>query len=104
MRLPRMPRADLVRYYDTNIDLRDYECRKAWNSLFIGRTGEACPCWILNVGNVREQSLAQLWNNAKMRGFRQSCQKHLFAMCPGCCWLCHKGGSSTCSCTDRSEF
>ena len=102
LRLPRMPRADLVRYYDTQVRLADYECRNAWNTLFIGRKGDAYPCWIVKVGNVREQSLAQLWNNPVMRGFRQSCQKRLFAMCPGCCFIEHKGGESgACSCGDR---
>ncbi len=104
LRLPRMPRADLLKYYDSQIDLGDYECRRAWNAFFVGRTGDAYPCWIMKVGNVREQSLAQIWNNATMRRFRQSCQKHLFAMCPGCCFLDHRGGSTVCSCTDRSEF
>ncbi len=104
LRLPRMPRADLVRYYDSQVDLRDYECRNAWNTLFIGRKGDAYPCWIVKVGNVRGQSLAQLWNNGVMRGFRKACQKHLFAMCPGCCFIDHKGGSSECTCTDRSSF
>lgn len=90
IRLPRMPRAAILDYYDQGIDLNQYECRNAWNTLFIGRQGDAYPCWIVKVGNVREQSIKQLWNNVVMRGFRQSCQKRLFAMCPGCCFLEHR--------------
>lgn len=90
LRLPRMPRQDLLTYYDGHIDLKNYECRNAWNTLIIGRTGDAYPCWIQKVGNVKEESLKQIWNNATMRGFRQTCQKKLFAMCPGCCFLDHK--------------
>ncbi len=90
LRLPRMPRAELIRYYDQGIDLKDYECRNAWNTLIIGRQGDAYPCWIRKVGNVREQSIKELWNNTTMREFRQTCQKKLFATCPGCCFLEHK--------------
>jgi len=92
VRMPRMPREELITYYDGtgNINLKDYECRNAWNTLIIGRQGNAYPCWLKNVGNVREQSLKELWNNAAIREFRQTCQKKLFAPCPGCCFLEHK--------------
>ena len=90
LRLPRMPRSELTKYYTVGIDLQEYECRNAWNTLFIGRQGNAYPCWIRNVGNVRDQSLRELWNNTMMREFRQTCQKKLFATCPGCCFLEHK--------------
>lgn len=90
LRLPRMPRAELLKYYDGGIDLKDYECRNAWNTLFVGRQGNAYPCWIQKVGNVREQSLKEIWNGPVIRDFRQVCQKKLFAMCPGCCFIDHK--------------
>ncbi|MBI2432303.1 MAG: radical SAM protein [Candidatus Hydrogenedentes bacterium] len=91
LRLPRMPREELLDYYDdVRLDLKNYECRNAWNTLFIGRQGNVYPCWIIKVGNVRENNLKELWNNATMRGFRQTCQKKLFALCPGCCFLEHK--------------
>lgn len=95
LRLPRMPREDLLNYYDgTGINLKNYECRNAWNTLIVGRTGDAYPCWIIRIGNVREHTLQELWNNAAMREFRQTCQKKLFAMCPGCCFLDHKSGAT----------
>lgn len=92
VRLPRMPREDLLDYYDgRGIDLKAYECRNAWNTLIIGRLGDAYPCWLQKVGNVRESSLKELWHNAEMRQFRQTCQNKLFAPCPGCCFLEHRG-------------
>lgn len=95
LRLPRQPRKDLLDYYDPDIpiqqtNLDDYECRNAWNTMIIGRMGEAYPCWIKKVGNVRENSLKELWNNATMKEFRQTCQNKLFATCPGCCFIDHK--------------
>ena len=90
LRLPRMPKVGLLDYYEKGIRLKDYECRNAWNTLIIGRRGDAYPCWIVKVGNVRENSIKELWNNAAMRAFRQTCRRRLFAMCPGCCFLDHK--------------
>ena len=90
LRLPRMPLEAILDYYDGGIDLGGFECRNAWNTLFIGRTGDAYPCWIRRVGNVREQSIRALWNNAEMRGFRRICRRRLFAACPGCCFLEHR--------------
>jgi radical SAM protein with 4Fe4S-binding SPASM domain len=90
LRLPRMPREDLIAYYDGGINLKHYECRNAWNTLFIGRQGNVYPCQIIRVGNVRENSLKEIWNSETMRRFRQTCQKKLFALCPGCCFLEHK--------------
>jgi len=92
LRLPRMPREELLNYYDTGIDLKNYECRNAWNTLFVGRQGDIYPCWIKRIGNVREMSLKEAWKSPEMRAFRQTCQKRLFAMCPGCCFLDHKSG------------
>lgn len=90
LRLPRMPKDDLIDYYDGGISLEDYECRNAWVTCFIGRKGDVYPCWIVKIGNIRENSLKEIWNNQTIRGFRQTCQKKLFAMCPGCCFLEHK--------------
>jgi len=90
LRLPRVPKEEIIKYYDGGIDLREYECRNAWNTLIVGRQGDAYPCWLVKVGNVREQTLKQLWNNAVMRDFRKVCRRKLFAPCPGCCFIEHK--------------
>ena len=91
VRWPRMPREELLRYYDSNIDVREYTCRSPWNTLIIGRTGNAYPCWLKNIGNVREHSLKELWNAEQTRSFRRACRNQLFATCPGCCFIEYKG-------------
>jgi len=90
IRLPRMPREALLDYYDQGLHLGQFECRNPWNTLIVGRQGDAYPCWLVKIGNVREHTLKELWNNLTVREFRQTCQKHLFAVCPGCCFLEHK--------------
>jgi len=99
LRLPRMPRKHLLDYYDpggqlANIDLGEYECRNAWNTVIIGRQGDVHSCWIKKVGNVRENTISEIWGSDALRDFRQQCQKGLFAPCAGCCLVEHK--------TDRS--
>lgn len=90
LRMPRMPRQDLLDYYDRGLNLKEYECRNAWITCVVGRLGDVYPCWLVKVGNVRENTLKEIWNNTVMREFRQTCQRKLFAMCPGCCFLEHK--------------
>jgi radical SAM protein with 4Fe4S-binding SPASM domain len=90
IRLPRMPREAILDYYDQGLRLDEFECRNAWNTLFVGRQGHVYPCWIKKIGNVRDNTIKELWNNAAMRDFRKACQKGVFAMCPGCCFLEHK--------------
>ncbi|MCK5861031.1 MAG: radical SAM protein, partial [Candidatus Hydrogenedentes bacterium] len=41
VRWPRMPREELLRYYESSLNVRDYTCRSPWNTLIIGRTGDA---------------------------------------------------------------
>lgn len=91
VRWPRMPREELLRYYDGGIDVREYTCRSPWNTLIVGRTGNAYPCWLKNIGNVREHPLKELWNGEQTRNFRRACRNGLFATCPGCCFIEYVG-------------
>ena len=54
LRWPRMPREELLNYYSSGVNTRDYQCRSPWNTLVIGRTGDVYPCWLIKIGNVRE--------------------------------------------------
>ncbi|NLN93764.1 MAG: radical SAM protein [Candidatus Hydrogenedens sp.] len=87
IRWPRMPREELLRYYDGGVAVEDYTCRSPWNTLIIGRTGDVFPCWLQKIGNVREETLAAMWNGAGSRAFRRACRKGLFPVCPGCCFI-----------------
>lgn len=51
-------------------------CRLPWESIVVNWNGDVCPCpvdfeaqWL--VGNVREHSLQELWNNEQFCHFRQ---------------------------------
>ncbi len=85
LRLPRMPREELLRYYSTGVDVKEYQCRSPWTTIIVGRTGDVYPCWLIKIGNVREQSLKEMWNSSRALAFRRACRDGLFPICPGCC-------------------
>lgn len=85
VRLPRMPYENVLDHYDGGYDLKHMGCRSIWTNLYVGSKGNAYPCWLQKVGNVKEHSLKKLWNNHKMREFRQRRRKGAFEVCRGCC-------------------
>jgi MoaA/NifB/PqqE/SkfB family radical SAM enzyme len=76
-------------YYTNRIQLDDYfPCYSPWMSFNVSPYGEVFPCLSLNVGNIKEQSLRQIWNGQKMRDFRRQLKKNtLYQACHGCCNL-----------------
>lgn len=91
LRTPRMPFEDVLNHYDGGYDLGAFECRAVWNNCYVGSKGNVYPCFIMKVGNVREQSLGEIWNGSKMREFRRRRREGGFAACRGCCELEHAG-------------
>lgn len=91
LRLPRMPLDEVVNYYNGGIDVSDFQCRVPWNTLSIDYRGDANPCYLQTVGNVREQSLKEIWSGPKLQNFRTGCKEGLWPGCQGCCEMEHRG-------------
>ncbi|MFO7775464.1 MAG: radical SAM protein [Candidatus Hydrogenedentota bacterium] len=91
LRLPRTPYDELLTYHEHGYDLTNYECRAVWTNLYVGAKGGVYPCFIQKVGNVRENTLREIWNNPAMQQFRRRRREGGFAVCQGCCELEHKG-------------
>jgi radical SAM protein with 4Fe4S-binding SPASM domain len=91
LRLPDMPRRDILRYHDGGLDLDRFTCRGAWTNLYVGANGDVYPCFIYRLGSVREERLALLWNGARMREFRRRLRDTPFCICQGCCHLEYTG-------------
>jgi len=90
LRMPDMPDAEIVRYYSGEMRLPQFRCGGIWTNLFVGAKGDAYPCWLQKVGNVREQSLKEIWNGPQFRQFRAQVRKGLPGPCVGCCSLFYK--------------
>jgi MoaA/NifB/PqqE/SkfB family radical SAM enzyme len=96
LRLPRMPREMLLDYYDrgcsgveTRLDLREFDCLAPWYLLAVDPWGNAWSCPSFKIGNVKDTTVADLWNGRRARDFRIDSRSGLFAFCPGCCSLEH---------------
>ncbi len=92
LRLPDMPQREILRYHNGGSDVSLFTCHSAWTNLYVGAQGDVYPCFIHKVGNVRENSIASLWNNESMRAFRKRVRKSLFCICQGCCHIEYAGG------------
>lgn len=90
IRMPRTFYDEVIKYYDRGYDLVDYECRAIWTNIIVGSKGGVYPCFIKKVGNVRENTLKELWNSPEMQTFRKFRRHGGFAVCQGCCELEHK--------------
>jgi MoaA/NifB/PqqE/SkfB family radical SAM enzyme len=85
VRLPRMPYEMVLDHYDGGYDLDHMDCRSIWTNLYVGAKGGAYPCFINNIGNVREFSLKELWNNSQAKKFRKNRRDGAYEVCRGCC-------------------
>lgn len=68
-------------------------CLYPYSNMMINPQGDVYPCLSLKIGNVRENSLQEVFNTAKYCCFRKNlkCSK-VFEACQMCCELKVKGG------------
>ncbi len=85
---PFLTRDEVKMWYGDKFDL-NRRCVFIWRSTFIDSDGEVYPCQYLylRMGNIREKSLAQIWNAEKYRRFRVLLRKGLTPACSRCCKL-----------------
>ncbi len=83
--LPNVPRELVSPYY---LDL-DYpfvgRCSSFWKTLRVEPDGSVAPCLNLLLGNIREQSLEQIWNGSAMQNARRFIGQRLPPGCLRCC-------------------
>jgi MoaA/NifB/PqqE/SkfB family radical SAM enzyme len=85
VRMPRIPYEYVLDHYDGGYDLKHMGCRSIWTNVFVGAKGGVYPCFIRNIGNVRDNTLKELWNNDVMCDFRRRRRNGAFEVCRGCC-------------------
>lgn len=64
-------------------------CLFVWHSTNIDADGTVVPCqyYPLAMGNIRDQSLADIWNGERYKAFRREIRRGLFPGCARCCKL-----------------
>lgn len=79
--------------YEENKPIQEiYEpCKYPFSNIMINPQGDVYPCLSLKIGNVRENSLKEVFNMPKYRCFRKNLKASgVFESCQMCCELCVK--------------
>lgn len=79
--------------YDKNKPIQEiYEpCMYPFSNMMINPQGDVYPCLSIKVGNVKEKSLKDVFNQPKMCCFRKNLKaSKVFESCQMCCELCVK--------------
>ena len=88
---PIMPIDDIVDHYQNTPDLEHFTCRVVWSTMHVGPYGDVFPCYSYNMGNVRKNSLMEIWNGEKYKKFRKQLQQAgIFRGCIGCCMISYQ--------------
>jgi len=88
---PITPVDDIVDHYQNTPDLEHFTCNVVWSTMHIGPYGDVFPCYSYNMGNLKKNTLMEIWNGLKYRAFRQQLQKAgIFRGCIGCCMISYK--------------
>jgi len=83
--------ADIVPYYqDLNNTFGARRCLAVYDNLNVLPNGDVTLCNDLPdfiIGNIAEQSFAEIWNGEKARAFRNLLRRGLLPVCARCCLL-----------------
>jgi MoaA/NifB/PqqE/SkfB family radical SAM enzyme len=85
---PSLSPREIRHWYNPDFGVQR-RCLFIWQSTVINADGTVFPCqyhaWPM--GNIREQSLSEIWNNDRYRHFRRVLRKGLLPGCARCCKL-----------------
>jgi radical SAM protein with 4Fe4S-binding SPASM domain len=90
---PLLSKNEIIKYYTDNTFSKYKYCIAPWNEITIKANGDVMFCpdeWIteFKLGNVKENSIDQLWNNEQAQKFRSFIiKKGRFPICNHCCFL-----------------
>lgn len=92
---PNVPIDEFVRHYtgDRRLDPAEYRCEGPWSRLGITADGRYSPmCFYAEGGDIRRESIRELWNGERLRAFRRQTQEAgVYPGCHGCCNLKYVG-------------
>jgi radical SAM protein with 4Fe4S-binding SPASM domain len=86
---PDYPDLDgIIKYYAGQGEMSDYEdCSAPWTSIRLAPNGDVYPCLSYRMGNIRDESIADIWKGAQMQRFRDLFSDGNVSACMGCCNL-----------------
>jgi MoaA/NifB/PqqE/SkfB family radical SAM enzyme len=83
---PFLDNSELRSWYSNNFNIYR-RCVFIWKSLFICPNGDIIPCQFLiyKLGNIKTDSIEQIWNSKRYRELRVKLRKSLLPGCSRCC-------------------
>jgi MoaA/NifB/PqqE/SkfB family radical SAM enzyme len=84
---PELDAAQLLKFYREPEYAFRSVCRSRWFRTDVMPNGDITPCLSYMVGNVRQTSFSEIWNNDRYQRFRRQLLKGLFPGCLRCCGL-----------------
>jgi MoaA/NifB/PqqE/SkfB family radical SAM enzyme len=85
---PALDAEGIKRYYMEEAPVLAKPCYSRFLRMEINPYGDVTPCLSWVAGNVREQSVSDIWNNERYRQFRQTLtEESFFPGCLRCCGL-----------------
>jgi radical SAM protein with 4Fe4S-binding SPASM domain len=90
--LPDLNRDEIGRRFEDDDHAYVNKCFYPWYAIRINPYGVVYPCAMnIDMGNLRTESLARIWNSPKYIQFRQKLSDvRLFPKCAKCCALTNK--------------
>lgn len=82
----RISKEEIIKYYSTGLDHRDYRCFAPWAKIGFSAFGDVYGCPHIKIGNVLGNDHDSLWNSPPYKTFRDKLKKEKsFPRCPACC-------------------
>ena len=85
--LPDLSGPEIVNYYSMPNWWHSSWCFSPWLFATISPYGDVYPCLQLKMGNIREESLEDIWNGDIFQRFRNRIERVLYPRCRRCCYL-----------------
>jgi len=85
---PFLDKTEIKSWYSNSFTV-NRKCVFVWKSLFINPSGDIIPCQFLiyKLGNIKTNSLEEVWNSKKYRELRLKLKSSLLPGCSRCCKL-----------------
>lgn len=90
--IPAIPPEEILTHYSNRINIGRYTCYAPWTMVRVSSVGDLYPCYNYEIGNLRQNTLKQLWDSPGYKAFREKLKRYrIFPGCIGCCLLEFKG-------------
>lgn len=79
---------EIIKYYSPKSNLKRAVCFQPWQKVMIEPNGDVLPCTMVKEGNLKNDTVWNIWNRTVLKKFRQDLKTNkTYPICFGCCGL-----------------